>query len=157
MKIIFRQLGGCYHGAISLTRGQVCIYSCCWASPAQSFSGFNHSGLMIILYSINFEIPQLEEPSSSFISSRKRMAQLWPRALHNQTRKVNIKVTLRPTVSQPVGAGVRPSSENRDQFLFLLLDTSGFLNMAPPLCNLWLLLVLTTALPWVLAPRDSWP
>jgi hypothetical protein len=34
------------------------VYHCCWASPAQSFSGPSPAGLMTILYCLRFETPQ---------------------------------------------------------------------------------------------------
>jgi hypothetical protein len=33
------------------------IYSCCWASPAQCFSGLNRAWFMPIFYWIHFEVP----------------------------------------------------------------------------------------------------
>jgi hypothetical protein len=39
----------------SLTRGWVCLYSCCWASPAQSFSGPSITGLITTFYCLRFE------------------------------------------------------------------------------------------------------
>jgi hypothetical protein len=35
--ITVRQLRVCWCGALSLTRRRVCVYNCCWPSPAQSF------------------------------------------------------------------------------------------------------------------------
>jgi hypothetical protein len=70
--------------------------------------------------------------------------------------KVKVKVILRPTVSRPARVGVRHPSGTRDQFLFLLeiffrqLWVCYF--VAPSLtrvrvCNLLLLLVLSSAVP----------
>jgi hypothetical protein len=72
------------------------------------------------------------------------------------TKKVKVKVILRPTVSRPVHPGVRHPSGTRDKFFFLLemffrqLRVCYFL--APSLtrgrvCNLLLLLVLASAVP----------
>jgi hypothetical protein len=60
-------------------------------------------------YSLTFS-PQLQSLSTSY-SSDGLVAQL--------TVKFKVKVTLRPTVSQPVSLGVRPPSGNRDQFFSL--------------------------------------
>jgi hypothetical protein len=54
-------------------------YNCCWPSPAQSFSGPSHTGLMTTFYSIRFEdSPNLEGQVTVFISPRNRVAQLYP-------------------------------------------------------------------------------
>jgi hypothetical protein len=34
------------------------VYNCCWASPAQSFSGLSPTGFMTTFYSLRFETPQ---------------------------------------------------------------------------------------------------
>jgi hypothetical protein len=34
------------------------VYNCCWASPAQSFSGPSPAGLMTTCYCLRFETPQ---------------------------------------------------------------------------------------------------
>jgi hypothetical protein len=57
MKIIFRQLGFIMGRPLRREDGSV-IYSCCWASPTQSFSGLSHdSCLMAIFECLNFKIP----------------------------------------------------------------------------------------------------
>jgi hypothetical protein len=48
------------------------VYSCCWSSSAQSFSG------LIILYSFRFETP----PVLVCISPKKRVAQFYPQTLN---------------------------------------------------------------------------
>jgi hypothetical protein len=35
----------------------LCVYSCCWSSPAQSFSGPSSTGVVTILYCLIFETP----------------------------------------------------------------------------------------------------
>jgi hypothetical protein len=56
--------------------------SCCWALPAQSFSGLSLAVLMTIFYCLKFETPpNLEGQVSIFISPRNRVAQLFPQAL----------------------------------------------------------------------------
>jgi hypothetical protein len=52
--ITVRQLRVCWCGELSLTRGWVCVYNCCWSSPAQSFSGPNPVGLVTIFYCLRF-------------------------------------------------------------------------------------------------------
>jgi hypothetical protein len=75
LEIYFRQLQVCYFVAPFLTRGRVC--NCyCWASPAQSISGLSPAGLKTIFY-----CPNLESQVPVFISSRNRVAQIYPRAL----------------------------------------------------------------------------
>jgi hypothetical protein len=51
--ITVRQLRVC--GALSLTRGRVYRYNCCWPSPAQSFSGPSPVGHATIFYCLRFE------------------------------------------------------------------------------------------------------
>jgi hypothetical protein len=70
-----------------------------------------------------------------------------------------VKVILRPTVSRPVRLGVRPPSGTRHQFFFFLEIVFRQLLVyfvAPSLtigqvCNLLLLLVITSAVPLVSA------
>jgi hypothetical protein len=53
--ILFRQLRVCLCRALSLTRERVCVYNCCWLSPAQSFSGPSPVELVTVFYSLRFE------------------------------------------------------------------------------------------------------
>jgi hypothetical protein len=55
--------------------------NCCWASPAQSFLGPSPAGLMTYLLSQIRDSPNLEGQVPVFISSRNRVAQLYPQAL----------------------------------------------------------------------------
>jgi hypothetical protein len=57
------------------------IYSCCWALPAQYFSGLNSAGLMTIFSASILRLLQLGGQVPIFISSRSRVAQLYPQAL----------------------------------------------------------------------------
>jgi hypothetical protein len=57
------------------------VYSCCWSSPEQSFSGPSPAGLMTIFYSLRFDSPpKLEGQVPVFISPRNRVTQLYPQA-----------------------------------------------------------------------------
>jgi hypothetical protein len=53
--ITVRELRVCWYRGLSLTRGQVCRYNCCWSSPVQSFSGLSPVGLVTIFYCLRFE------------------------------------------------------------------------------------------------------
>jgi hypothetical protein len=66
---IFQLNTCCYSPYItsSLMRGRVCRYSCCWSSPAQSFSGQNPAGLMTTLYYLRFETPPTWRTRSPYI------------------------------------------------------------------------------------------
>jgi hypothetical protein len=55
--ITVRQLRVCWYGALSLTRGRVCILQLLLSSPAQSFSGLSPAGLMTSFYCLKFETP----------------------------------------------------------------------------------------------------
>jgi hypothetical protein len=57
------------------------VYNFCWLSPAQSFSGPIPAGLMIIFYSLRFEIPNVGGQVPVFISPRNKVAQLYLQAL----------------------------------------------------------------------------
>jgi hypothetical protein len=55
------------------------VFSCCWASPVQSFLGLRPTGLMSIFYCLNFwDSPNLVGQVLVFISPRNRIAQLYP-------------------------------------------------------------------------------
>jgi hypothetical protein len=103
-------------------------YNCFWALPEQSLWGPSPAKLRPY-FTVSFETPPT-----------------WSK----------VKVTLRPTVSRPVRLGVRRPFGTRDQFFFLLEIVFRQLRVcyfvAPPLtrrrvCNLLLLLVLTSAVP----------
>jgi hypothetical protein len=56
--------------------------SCCWASPAESFSGLSPAGLMSKFYCLNiWGSPNQEGQVPVFISPRNRVAQLYPHTL----------------------------------------------------------------------------
>jgi hypothetical protein len=63
----------------SLMRGWV--YSCCWASPAQSFSGPSPTGLMTTFYCLRFETPPTWRTRPRIYIPRYRMALLYPQIL----------------------------------------------------------------------------
>jgi hypothetical protein len=52
-----RHLWVCWYGALSLTRGRVCLLQLLLSSPAQSFSGPSPAGLMTTFYCLRFETP----------------------------------------------------------------------------------------------------
>jgi hypothetical protein len=83
LEISFRQLRVCYLVAPSLTRGWVCnlLYTCFWALPEQSLLGRSPAELTAIFYCINWDSLSLEGQVPVFISPRKMVAQLYPRAL----------------------------------------------------------------------------
>jgi hypothetical protein len=56
-----------------LTRGWVCCLQLLW-----SFWGLNLAGLMTIFYCLRLDSPNLEGQVPIFISSRNRLAQLYP-------------------------------------------------------------------------------
>jgi hypothetical protein len=45
------------------------VYSCCWLSPTQSFSGPSLAGLMAIFYCLRFEIPPTWRARSKYLYS----------------------------------------------------------------------------------------
>jgi hypothetical protein len=49
---------------LSLTRGRVCLYNCCWPSPAQLFSGPSPVGLVTIFYCLRFETSFSSPPTT---------------------------------------------------------------------------------------------
>jgi hypothetical protein len=70
-------------GAPSLTRGRVCnlLYNCFWALPEQSLLGRSPAELTAISYCLIWDSPNLEGRVPVFKSPRKRVAQIYPRAL----------------------------------------------------------------------------
>jgi hypothetical protein len=76
--ITVRQLQFCWCGAPYLKR---VVHNCCWASPAQSFSGSSPAGLTTIWYCLRFETSQPGEASYLY-PQRNRVAQFYPQALH---------------------------------------------------------------------------
>jgi hypothetical protein len=43
------------------------VYNCCWSSPAQSFPGPSHTGVMTIFYCLRFEIPPTWRARSPYL------------------------------------------------------------------------------------------
>jgi hypothetical protein len=81
-QITVRQLRVCWRRAPLWREERSVVYNCCWASPAQSFSGSNPSRLMSTFYCHRFETPpNLEGQVPLFISPRNRVAQLDPQTL----------------------------------------------------------------------------
>jgi hypothetical protein len=80
LEIFFRQLRVCYFVAPSLTRGRVCNlpYNCFWALPEQSLLGRSPAELMAIFHCLIWSSSNLEIQVPIFISSRNRVAQLYP-------------------------------------------------------------------------------
>jgi hypothetical protein len=83
LEISFRQLRVWYFVAPSLTRGRVCNlrYNCFWALPEQWLLCRSPAELTAIFYCLIWDSPNLEGQVPVFISSRNRVAQLYPRAL----------------------------------------------------------------------------
>jgi hypothetical protein len=80
--IIFRQLRVCWCGATSLTRSRICTFQLLLGIACAAFlKSESHGTPRHILLSIFFRLPQPGGPSSWFISPRKRVSQLYPRAL----------------------------------------------------------------------------
>jgi hypothetical protein len=59
------QLRVCWCVALSLTRGRVVVYNCCWPSPAQSFSGPSPVWLVTVFYCLRFETSLFVAPYDS--------------------------------------------------------------------------------------------
>jgi hypothetical protein len=58
------------------------VFSCCWASPAQSLSGLSPAVLISIFYFLNsWDFPNLESQVPVFISPRSSAARLYPQTL----------------------------------------------------------------------------
>jgi hypothetical protein len=83
LEISFRQLRVCYFVAPSLTRGRVCnlLYNCFWALSEQSLLSRSPAELTAIFYCLIWDSLNLEGQVPVFISTRNRVAQLYPRAL----------------------------------------------------------------------------
>jgi hypothetical protein len=145
----FRQLRACYFVAPSLTRGRVCnlLYNCCWALPSQPRSGLSPAELTTIFYSLIWDSPNLESQVPVFISSRNRVAQLYPRALGSllsplATRRATVEVFW-PACTRVRFSSVRemPLANGLLCFFFyyMLITTQLFLHMhisrPPQACN----------------------
>jgi hypothetical protein len=72
-------------GAPLLTRGRVCRLQLLPVSPAQAFSGSSPAGLMTIFNCLRLETPETCRIKSPYLSSRNRVAQLFPQALGSLT------------------------------------------------------------------------
>jgi hypothetical protein len=81
LEISFRQFRVCYFVSSSLTRGWVCnlLHNCFWALTEQSLLGQSPAELKAIFYYLIWDSPNLEGQDPVFISSRNRVAQLYPR------------------------------------------------------------------------------
>jgi hypothetical protein len=75
----------CYFVAPSLTRGRVCnlLYNCFCALPEQLLLGRGPAELTTIFYCFISDSLNLEGQALVFVSPRKRVAQLYPRALRS--------------------------------------------------------------------------
>jgi hypothetical protein len=104
------------------------VYNCCWSSPVQSFLGLNPAGLMTILYCLRFE---------TFPTWRARSLYLYPPGTgwpsytprhwvpfsspprFKTSSQIQVKVTLRLTVTQSVSLGVEPHPGLMTRYLLL--------------------------------------
>jgi hypothetical protein len=48
------------------------VYTCCWPSPAQSFSGSSPSGLLIIFHCLRFETPPTWRAKSPYLCPQEQ-------------------------------------------------------------------------------------
>jgi hypothetical protein len=83
LEISFGQLRVYYFVAPSLTKGRVCnlLYNCFWALPEQPLLGRSPVELTALFYCLIWDFPNLEAQVPVFISSRKKVAQLYLWAL----------------------------------------------------------------------------
>jgi hypothetical protein len=66
--------------------GGSAVFSFCWTSPAQPFSGPSPTGLMSKIYCLNFlDFPNLEGQVPVFIPPRNRVALLYPTRSRNSS------------------------------------------------------------------------
>jgi hypothetical protein len=137
-------------------RGRVCNlpYNCFWTFPEQSLLGQSPAELTTIFYCLIWDSPNLEGQVPVFISSRNKVAQLYPQALGSlfaatydlkdygggiltllhtgsPVTQVKVKVILWPAVCRPAHLGVRHPPGTRDQFFpfslrLFFLDSFGF-------------------------------
>jgi hypothetical protein len=76
------QLRVCFVGRLLWREVGSVVFSCFWASPAQSFSALSPAGLMNIFYCLKFwDSPSLECQVPVCISHRNRIVLLYPQAL----------------------------------------------------------------------------
>jgi hypothetical protein len=78
------------------------VYSCCWTSPAQSFSGPSPAGLMTMLPSQILDSPILEGQVPVFISLKNGVVRLYSQALRFRNQTLKATRILRQTVTRPV-------------------------------------------------------
>jgi hypothetical protein len=108
------------------------IYSCCWASPPQSFSGPSSTGPHNqILLSQIWDSLSLESKVPLCISPRNSVALLFPQAWMIQS-VAEVEVMLPPTVNRPICLGVDVHLGTMTRFL-LRTDICGFLYVQHPL------------------------
>lgn len=107
------------------------FYSCCWASPAESFSGSSSAGLTTMLCCLKFEThpPNLKDLIVVYPAGTG-----WPiyrfrcvinnyACLLTHFTNTSKSVILLPTVSRPVYLGVTHPSKTRDQLSFFFYSS----------------------------------
>jgi hypothetical protein len=126
--VTVRQLPVCC-GALSLTRGRLVVYNCCWFSQTQPFSCLSPAGLMTIFYCLRFDTPPslsartpyLYHPGTGWSSYTSRLwvplSPIFELAATRGCRSQSLSHILRPIVIRPVRPGVRHPSRTRDQFV----------------------------------------
>jgi hypothetical protein len=101
--IIFRQLRICWCGPLLWRETWSVVFSFCWASPAQPFTGLSPTGLMSIFHYLYFWTSlSLENQVPVFISFRNRIVQLYILTKLLKSRYDGRSVSLYVLVSGPL-------------------------------------------------------
>jgi hypothetical protein len=118
-EISFRQLRLCYFVAPFLKRGRICnlLFNCFLALPEQSLLGRSPTELTVIFYCLIWDSSNLEGQVPIFISPRKRVAQLYPRALGS--------LSVTSYESQGYGGGILTRLHTGDPLLLRKSGSSG--------------------------------
>jgi hypothetical protein len=171
--ITVRQLRVCWCGSLSLTRERFCRLQLPLILARAVILGSESAGLVTIFYSLRFETPQNWRARSPYLyprgtgwpsyisrdwvpfssppTTRRSTVEVFEPASTRGMNSLQVKVTLRLTVSQPVSLGVEAPGSWPD--IYYSLDSYGLVFVGRPLwredesvfCLLGLVTTLTCA------------